>query len=645
MSATPDNTLADPEQFIADLQRQLAESKAERDKAQRDLNETKTKRDEAVAQQAAISEILQIVNGSPGDLAPVFDAILEKAHTLCGAEYGGLATYDGEYFRLVAARGYPDHMVEVLRRPFRGNFSHQQLLHGERYVHIEDALALPKMADSAGQVTQEGGFRTVLMVPLRKDGAMLGHISASRQEVSPFSEEQIALLQNFAAQAVIAMENARLLTETREALEQQTATAEVLQVINNSPGDLAPVFDAMLEKATRLCEAPYGQLAIYDGELFRFVAVHGESRYAEQQRRDPTPPSYGVTWLRIVGGAAIVHIADVLEDDGYFRTEPSTRALVDASGMRTVLTVALRKDEALLGVLTVYRQEVRPFSDKQIGLLQNFAAQAVIAIENARLITETREALEQQTATAEVLQVINSSPGDLAPVFDAMLEKAHSLCGIAFGSLQLHEDGKFRAIAVRGVPGPLADMLRLPHEPRPGAPPFRLLAGERIVHIADMADPSQQVFPRSRAAVEHGFRTALYVPLRRRADLFGFITAYRDEVRPFSEKEIALLENFAAQAVIAMENARLLTETREALEQQTATAEVLQVINSSPGDLAPVFEAILEKAHSLCGVAHGGLVLREGETFRAVALHSYSGEFAEQLRQGYRGADNPSLGR
>src|SRR6516165_12818664 len=184
----------------------------------------------------------------------------------------------------------------------------------------------------------------------------------------------------------------------------------------------------MLERATRLCKAPYGQLAVYDGELFRFVAVHGESRYAEQQRRDPIPPSYGVTWLRIVGGAAIVHIADVLEDPGYFSTEPSTRALVDASGMRTVLTVALRKDEVLLGVLTVYRQDVRPFSDEQIALLQNFAAQAVIAMENARLLTEQREALERQAATAEILEVINRSPGDLAPVFDAILEKAHSLC-------------------------------------------------------------------------------------------------------------------------------------------------------------------------------------------------------------------------
>jgi hypothetical protein len=216
--------------------------------------------------------------------------------------------------------------------------------------------------------------------------------------------------------------------------------------------------------------------------------VHGESRYAEQQRRDPTPPSYGVTWLRIVGGAAIVHMADVLEDDGYFRTEPSTRALVDASGMRTVLTIALRNDEVPLGALTVYRQEGRPFSDQQIALLQNFAQQAVIAIENARLLTETREALEQQTATVEVLQVINSSPGDLAPVFDAMLDKATSLCGAAFGIINAFDGERFHTGALHGVPKPLLELLLSNQsQPAPLSGPGRLLRGEDFVRTDDLA--------------------------------------------------------------------------------------------------------------------------------------------------------------
>jgi class 3 adenylate cyclase len=409
MSATPDSTLANPEQRIADLERQLAERevelakcKAERDEARRKLNETTTERDEALEQQTATAEVLQIINSSPGDLTPVFDAMLERALRLCGASFGNLLSYNGELFDIVAAVHAEGRIADRQRHrpPFRMVPSSvlQTIVQGAEVGFVEDVRdsGSYRAVGRFREMVDSGGYRSLLNIALRKEGALVGVIGIFRTEVRPFTDKQIALLQNFAAQAEIAMENARLLTETREALEQQTATAEVLQVINSSPGDLAPVFDAMLEKATRLCEAPFGTLRTWDGECFHLGAVHGEPTFRDWVgQRGPIRPDGDASPLgRIQAGERVVRVADEPGDEGYWNSA-GFRKWVEASGIRRGIWVALRKDDELLGTITVFRHEPRPFSEKQIALLENFAAQAVIAMENGRLLGELRQRTEE----------------------------------------------------------------------------------------------------------------------------------------------------------------------------------------------------------------------------------------------------------
>jgi two-component system, NtrC family, sensor kinase len=391
-------------------------------------------------------------------------------------------------------------------------------------------------------------------------------------------------------------EATRLSRELNEALERATATAEVLAVINSSPGDLTPVFDVIVKRAMRLCGATFGGAWLIDGDRVRVAAaINVPKPFAEFLARE-TPPLTEVFGRRT--DRPFLHVVDLKATKAYQRRVPITVAMVELNKARTFLGVPLYRDRSPIGIIGLYRDKVHPFTDKQIELVQNFAAQAIIAIENARLLNELRQSLDQQTATAEVLRVISSSPGELEPVFQAMLENAVRICEAKFGTLFLRNGDVFRFAAEVGTPPALAEHNRRLEAlvPMPGTILDEVMRTKQVRHTADAAAAAVPGY----SARLGGARSLVAVPMLKDNQLVGVVIIYRQEVRPFTAKQINLLENFAAQAVIAIENTRLLNELRQSLEQQTATANVLRVISSSPSDLQPVFDALAENAARLC---------------------------------------------
>ena len=519
-------------------------------------------REETLERQAATAEVLKLISRSTFDLQAVFDTLVASAARLCRADKANITLHRGGSIHYVAAVGFsPEHMQYMQSLGLtvhRGSISGRCVVEGKT-VHVPDVLADPEFALPEAQ--RRGGFRTALGVPLLRDGTAIGTMFLSRATVDPFSQEQIDLVTTFADQAVIAIENARLLNELRqrtgdlsEALEQQTATSEVLKVISSSPGELKPVFEAILENATRICEAKFGNLFLYADNSFRIAAQqNAPSAYAERWRQRPVivvgdNPHNPLD--RLAASKSVIDIPDLMAEPGYIERDPRFVALVEAAGARTHLAVPMLKDNELVGAISIFRQDVCPFTSKQIELVQNFASQAVIAIENARLLNELRqrtddlsESLEQQTATSEVLKVISSSPGELEPVFEAMLANATRICEAKFGVLFQSEGDGLRAVAMHDAPQPYAEERRRNPiiRPAPTTALGRALATKQPVQMADVLNEPQYFnvpsgYTSAQLTKLAGARTLLAVPMLKESNLVGAIVIFRQEVRPQSVK-------------------------------------------------------------------------------------------------------------
>jgi GAF domain-containing protein len=607
---------------------------------------------EALEQQTATAEILRVISSSPTDIQPVLDTVAENAARLCEALDASIFRRDGDRLLLVAHHG-PIEFGPV------GDFS-LALVPGmtngrsvleARTIHVADLQAEVDEYPEGGETARRFGFRTALNVPLIREGVAIGSISLRRTEVQLFTERQVALLQTFADQAVIAIENVRLFTELesrngelRVALEQQTATSELLKVIERSTFDLQPVFETLAENAVRLCEARHAFIWRFDGQVLRVAAAHNISpelrAFADL---NPLAPGRGSTAARAAVERRTIHIHDVQTDPEY------TSGMRQVDPMRTVLAIPMLRANELLGVIAVNRREVRPFTDSHIALLETFADQAAIAIENARLLTELQaknadltEALEQQTATSEILRVISQSPTDVEPVFDIIGERAERLCAADVSVVSRFDGELIQLVALHGLAQEGMEAVRgaFPMRSSDETVTARAFRNRSVVHVPDvLADPLYETKGAARVGGYHG---CLGVPMVREGRVIGVIFVARTTAGYFTDAQVELLKTFADQAVIAVENVRLFKELEarngeltEALEQQTATSEILQVISSSPTDLQPVFDIIAESAVKLCG-AEVGLVTRfDGELVSIGAVYGTSEAGLDAMRRVY----------
>ena len=566
---------------------------------------------ESLEQQTATSEILGVIASSPTDVKPVLDAVAENAARLCDSQDAQIYRVEGDIVRKVASYGAVSLLVAIGEtQPISRSLVSGRAILDRRTVHVEDLASEVETEFPEAKPLLATGQHTTLATPLFREGIPIGVILIRRLEVRPFSDKQVKLLETFADQAVIAIENVRLFkeiqernAELREALEHQTATAEVLGIISHSPTDVQPVLDEIVASAVRVCGIDDVTLRLREGETM-VVRAHSGPIPLPIGREEISIDEPRFRWMREHG---TLHIPDVRARNDF----------QEISGSRTFLIVPLGQQGELVGTLGARRFEVRPFTPAQIKLLETFADQAVIALENVRLFNELKKSLERQTATSEILGVIAGSPTDIQPVLDTVAANAARLCNAIDVLIYRVDDETLRVAAHYGeIPIPIdAETMTLDRKIIAG----RAVIDRQTLHIPDVAAVPESELP-ARPARQRGTRTILATPLLRESTAAGVILLRRDEVRPFSEKQIQLLKTFADQAVIAIENVRLFNELKESLEQQTATSEILGVIASSPTDIQPVLDVVAKNAARLCGATDATITMQiEGGLLRKVA--------------------------
>ena len=571
---------------------------------------------EGLDQQTAISEILRVISGSPGDVQPMLDAVVERALKLCDAAESGIFLVDGDSLRFAARFGTmltPDYGE---RFPLSRGLVVGRAIMDRRTIHHEDMVPLIDDYPDAREPQRRFGFRALLAIPLMREDRAIGAIALWRTEARAFTEKQIALVKTFADQAAIAIENVRLFNETKEALERQTATSEVLEAISGAQTDASPVFEAIARNAYHLSGAVLCNVLRYDGCLLHLAASYGFSPTDEQQLRRKYPVKPGdasVLSGRVILSGTVEQIDDALRDPLYDQEHAATL------GLRRMLGVPMLRDGAVLGVIVLGWRESGQTPAALMNLLETFADQAVIAVENVRLFNATKEALDQQRASGEVLATISHSIADTKPVFDKILESCERLfAGRTIGINLVGDDGQIRLGAFHG-PGraELEKIWPAPVNEETGS--GRAILRRSVVHVPDV-EQGEGVSERTRQACQAiGVRSVIFAPMLWEGRGIGAIFVGRDYVGPFSDKDIALLKTFADQAVIAIQNARLVNETKEALEQQTAVAEILRVISASPTDVQPVLDAIAERAARHCDASAASMYLTDGSALRHLA--------------------------